>query len=187
MQLQASPGSLTPSMGLWMNLRLGSGRPFLRLNTSTQVYSSTPGQRKKRAALYPWFNLPSLSCNDPNESWCSSSIYFHLVSSIFIYFHLFSTCQFYQWPKWDRHQHGMILKKWVAHGPLEPSCWASLTWDFGRQSLRQCGPDHRGDTWGIDKLDHLLNGNSRILNRRYVSTIFGHILWGYSLKLRPEE
>ena len=163
MQLQASPGSLTPSMGLWMNLRLGSGRPFLRLNTSTQVYSNTPGQRKKRVALYPWFNLPSLSCNDPNESWCSSSIYFHLVSSIFIYFHLFSTCQFYQWPKWDRHQHGMILKKWVAHGPLEPSCWASLTWDFGRQSLRQCGPDHRGDTWGIDKLDHLLNGNSRIL------------------------
>ena len=85
------------------------------------------------------------------------------VPSIFIYFHLFSTYQFYQWPKWDRHQHGMILKKWVAHGPLEPSCWASLTWDFGRQSLRQCGPDHRGDTWGIDKLDHLLNGNSRIL------------------------
>ena len=117
----------------------------------------------------------------------SMFIYFHLFSSIFIYFHLFSTCQFYQWPKWDRHQHGMILKKWVAHGPLEPSCWASLTWDFGHQSLRQCGPDHRGDTWGIDKLDHLLNGNSRILNWRYVSTIFGHILWGYSLKLRPEK
>ena len=114
-------------------------------------------------------------------------IYFHLFSSMFIYFHLFSTCQFYQWPKWDRHQHGMIFKKWVAHGPLEPSCWASLTWDFGHQSLRQCGPDHRGDTWGIDKLDHLLNGNSRILNWRYVSTIFGHILWGYSLKLRPEK